>query len=182
MRAAAKTLAVLGGLTIAHAASAEEPAVIEGLPAGVMILDATPEPSAAIETVPATEPLATAVEPAAPVPVTQSQASVRSPEPLEFETLGGAAATAAVPPVDLAPGETILETIVVPSIVRVPEVQPVFLLGAADLTEPEHAAPAPKVDPVTGRLRDTPGWTGRTDGAASIGCFPAGACASLNAN
>ena len=80
------------------------------------------------------------------------------------------------PEVNLAPGETIVRAIAVPAIVKIPKPEPAYTIDARVTRE----APEPVVDPVTGRLRDTPGWTGRTDGPASIGCFPAGACAVLN--
>ena len=135
---------------------------IEGLPAGTLVFDADPEAAA----------------------VTQSLASTRSPtvlietaEPAEPEIVLDPVVIA--PQIDLAPGETIVRTITTPAIVKIPNPEPAYVIDARAAPAP-RTAPEPVVDPVTGRLRDTPGWTGRTDGPASIGCFPAGACSVLN--
>lgn len=132
---------------------------IEGLPAGTLVFDADPEAAA----------------------VTQSLASTRSPalltEPAEPEIVLDPVVVA--PQIDLAPGETIVRAIATPAIVKIPNPEPAYVIDARVSPAP-RTAPEPVVDPVTGRLRDTPGWTGRTDGPASIGCFPAGACSVLN--
>ncbi len=159
-----------------------------GVPAGVLIFDAGSAPSVAPPTVVAPPVQATtfALTPA-PSPLTQSPASVRSsiiqPSVVQPIINGAILDPATVAPlVDLAPGETISQVIAAsPAIVQVPNPQPVY----TSRYEPSPAAaripPPPKRDPVTGRLRDTPGWTGRREAPASIGCFPAGACAVLNA-
>lgn len=103
-------------------------------------------------------------------PSTQSQASIRSGEPVAVPA-GTIPVGQIAPGIDLAPGETIVEMIAVPSIVRVPDSQPAPVSFMAPV-ETQRVPPEPVVDPVTGRLRDTPGWTGRTDSAAGIGCFP----------
>ncbi len=88
--------------------------------------------------------------------------------------------------IDLLPGETVLQTLVVPSsVVRIPLPEPVYTIrsGAAVSGKEDgirRTPPDPVIDPFSGRLRDTVGWTGDTTGPASIGCFPAGACAALN--
>ena len=176
----------------------------DGIPAGTLIYDAVPAVDVSVpvsvEAAPlSSEPLfdlglasqveATPIIAAEPfaipvtetVPATQSQASVRSGEPLGVLPAGTVDPGAVVPPVDLAPGETVVQMIAVtPSIVNVPAAQPVIqptAFAAPIAIEPEHQ---PVIDPVSGRLRDTPGWTGSTAGAAGVGCFPEGACASLN--
>lgn len=165
------------------------PAVAQdnGVPAGVLIFEAGSgdanialPPVQALPSAPATTFALT------PAPSTQSPASVRSsivqPSVVQPVANGTVLDPATVAPlIDLAPGETISQAIAVsPSIVQIPNAQPVY----PSRYEPSPAArvaPPPKRDPVTGRLRDTPGWTGRREAPASIGCFPAGACAVLNA-
>ena len=157
-------------------ALADESAVIGNLPAGVIVYDAVAAPV-----------VETNVQPAAPAilaPVTQSLASTRSSfaQPVQSGAILNPAVIA--PQVDLAPGETVLRAIAVPSaIVKIPNPQPAYTLtsGPPPASRPSvRVARDPILDPVKGRLRDTAGWTGRREGPASIGCFPAGACAVLN--
>lgn len=122
------------------------------------------------------------IAPASSVPLVtesvQTQASIRS-VPLTVLPPGQVDPGRIVPQVDLAPGETIVQVLAVPTMVRVPDApvaQPVSFMAPVAIEPEVHH---PKVDPVTGRLRDTPGWTGRTDSAAGVGCFPEGSCASL---
>jgi len=91
--------------------------------------------------------------------------------------------TTVEPLINLAPGETVLQVITAPSaIVQIPNPEPVYTLksGPALASPTRRAVREPVVDPFSGRLRDTAGWTGSTEGPASIGCFPEGACAILN--
>ena len=131
--------------------------------------------------IPPSTPFTVSTDPAPIVEPIQSRASVRSsviPAPVVSGTQLDPVLIA--PQVDLAPGETVLEAIAVsPSIVRIPNPQPVYPTRYEPAAP--RVAPPPKRDPVTGRLRDTAGWTGRREAPASIGCFPAGACAVLNA-
>ncbi len=159
---------------IGSAAQADETLSSNNLPVGVIIYDAVPS-----ETV---------LEPSV-VPLTQSRASTRSSfaQPLLSQPVGdGTTWDSAVitPQIDLAPGETVLQVFTAPSaIVKIPAVEPAYTLtsGPAIVTAPQRrVAPEPVLDPVRGRLRDTAGWTGSTEGPASIGCFPEGACAVLN--
>lgn len=173
---------------IAAPVHADETLPITDLPAGVIIYDAV-APAAA--PAPIVVLPSTAIIPAAPIiaPLTQSPASTRSSfaQPIITEAVPSGTmlnpATVA-PQITLAPGETVLQAIAVPSaIVRIPNPQPAYTLtsGRPPASRPsQRGAPQPVVDPVTGRLRDTPGWTGRREGPASIGCFPAGSCAVLN--
>ena len=171
-------------------AFAQDSSIIDGLPAGVMIYDADPMP-----VLPVVEPTVTQVEPLIDsatisisqdnaAPMTQSLASTRSSvvQTLPLVQPGPVLDPIAIAPqIDLAPGETVLQVIAVPSIVRVPAPQPVYTATfKANPAPAVRTTPEPVVDPVTGRLRDTPGWTGDTAGPASIGCFPEGACAVLN--
>lgn len=183
-------ISVLGVLALP--VQAQEGVIVGGVPTGVLIYDAmtvsegsvvsAPLPTASGLIDPSTpfilspEPAREAVQPI------QSRASVRStpvPSPVVNGTQLDPASVAAQ--IDLAPGETVLEAIAVsPSIIQIPAPQPVY----TSRYEPSPAVrvtPPPKRDPVTGRLRDTPGWTGRREAPASIGCYPAGACAVLNA-
>lgn len=163
-----------------------------GVPAGVLIYDADPTAPAVQAAPPVTVTPNTAgnvfdLSPA-PVPLivqpTQSNASVRSsitPAPIGQPVASGTILNPAVvtPRVPLAPGETVIQAIAAsPSIVRIPNPEPAYTVQYGSVLT--RAAPPPKRDPVTGRLRDTAGWTGRRDKPASIGCFPAGACAVLN--
>ena len=167
------------------------PAVAQdnGVPAGVLIFEAEPTAPAPVSTI--TAPVVE-VTPSAPVTTfvlppatTQSLASTRSPaiqpsvvQPVVNGTVLDSATIASQ--IDLAPGETVVQAIAVsPSIVQIPNPQPAYTARYEPAAP--RTAPPPKRDPVTGRLRDTPGWTGRRDAPASIGCFPAGACAVLNA-
>lgn len=167
------------------------PAVAQdnGLPAGVLIYDAGAAPSAVVAPIaiaPSVQTAPSAPFVLTPAPSTQSPASVRSsivqPSVIQPVANGTILDPATVAPlVDLAPGETISQAIAVsPSIVQVPNPQPVYT-SHYEPSPATRVAPPPKRDPVTGRLRDTPGWTGRREAPASIGCFPAGACAVLNA-
>lgn len=175
---------------VALPAFGQESAVIGEIPAGVIIYDAEP-----VSILPSIEPPVVQLEPSsdnvvvpeiqsATAPMTQSLASTRSSglqalPPVEAGVVLDAATVA--PQVDLAPGETVLQVIAVPSIVKIPAPQPVYTATfKPDPAPVARTTPEPIVDPVTGRLRDTPGWTGDTAGPASIGCFPAGACAVLN--
>ena len=127
------------------------------------------------------EPLPLPVTQTAPLvtlPVQQSQASVRSSEPLVALPAGEITPGTIAPPVDLAPGETVVQMIAAPTIVRVPAVQPVTALTPAPIIA-ESVTRQPVIDPVTGRPRDTPGWTGSTAAPEGVGCFPAGSCATL---
>jgi len=167
-------------------AYADDNAAPLDLPVGVIVYD-TVAPSN-----PTATPAPTVMPGSAPVvvaPLTQSPASTRSSfaqpfvgTPVQSGTVLDQATIA--PQINLAPGETVLQAIAAPSaIVRIPDPQPAYTLtsGPPPASRPaRRAAPEPVVDPVTGRLRDTPGWTGRREGPASIGCFPAGACAVLN--
>lgn len=205
MRATIYFTACLGSVLAVQPSIAQDRAVIDGLPAGVLIMDADPAaPPVVIDAAPVdpiTIDLNASVEIAvpeavvvedplpiqtAPLTQTQSPASTRSPAlmPLSVEASPSGAVVLdparVAPQIDLAPGETIIEAIAVPSIVKVPDPQPVYTIQSQAAVPAQRAAPEPVVDPVTGRLRDTPGWTGRTDGPASIGCFPEGACAVLN--
>ncbi len=75
--------------------------------------------------------------------------------------------------IPLAPGEQVIETYNVPSIIRIPDNQ-----GTPYETIP-YAPPA-EIDRVTGLPRNAPGWTGDAAGPAGIGCFPQGVCSHLN--
>jgi len=81
-----------------------------------------------------------------------------------------ASAAFAQNPVQLAPGERILETYVVPSapIIRIP----------LDATKRLGARPAPplEIDRVTNRPRNQTGWSGNTQRPAATACFPSDAC------
>lgn len=191
-------LSALAMLAAAGVARAED----IGLPVGVLIFDAEPaqaEPfqadpleTTAIETVAGADPLVLPVAQPLPLaqplpvvettlptaPLQQTQASIRSGDALAILPAGEVPAGEIVPQVDLAPGETVIQVLAVPSIVRVPAAQPVTQ-PVALMAPVQPVMHEPKVDPVTGRLRDTPGWTGRTDAAAGIGCFPEGACSAL---
>lgn len=170
-----------------------------GVPAGVLIYDADPA-APVIQAAPVTQaaPLIGAAPNAGgatftllpePAPLiiqpTQSNASIRSSitqvpigQPVPSGTILNP--TVIAPQVPLAPGETVIQAIAAPpAIVRIPNPEPAYTVQYGSVLT--RAAPPPKRDPVTGRLRDTPGWTGRRDKPASIGCFPAGACAVLNA-
>lgn len=158
-----------------------------GVPAGVLIYDAvpaSPAPAPTIQTVPSTPATTFTLAPTPGQPI-QSLASTRSsiiPPPVVQPVANGTLLDPATvrPQVTLAPGETVLRAIAVsPSIVQIPNPQPAYTVQYEP--SPPRVTPPPKRDPVTGRLRDTPGWTGRRDRPASIGCFPAGACAVLNA-
>jgi len=160
-----------------------------GVPAGVLIYDATPVADGAVLSTPAptsdilipsNTPFTLSTDPAPAVQPIQSLASTRSV--IGQPVLNGTRLDpiTVAPQVNLAPGEIVLEAIAVtPSIVRIPNPQPVYTTRYEPAAK--RVAPPPKRDPVTGRLRDTPGWTGRREAPASIGCFPAGACAVLNA-
>jgi len=162
-----------------------------GIPAGVIIYDATPVTQSAVVGTPArvgdvliapNAPFNLSADPAPVVQPIQSRASVRSTV-VQAPVLNGTRLDPATvaPQVNLAPGETVLEAIAVsPAIVQIPNPQPVYTSRYEPAAAP-RVAPPPKRDPVTGRLRDTAGWTGRREAPASIGCFPAGACAILNA-
>ncbi len=150
---------------------AEEEPVLFDVPPGVLIFDADPDPVESAESAPIPVPADTepspepiAVMPDAPVVGGSASASLRSPsDPIIF--------------LDPVPEEQ-------PSALPVIEaIEPVYSLRHAASTPDDDLSrdrPEPTVDPLTGRLRDTPGWTGRTDAPASIGCFPEGACAVLN--
>jgi len=154
---------------------ADEEGVPLDVPPGVLIFDVVPE-DAAIPAVVETEPPLPVLGagPAEPAPVLappaagSASASLRSAsEPIIIiDVTDEAAPEAAVAlPViiDVTPAPELAATAIAPT-----------------RSDPPRNRPEPKVDPVTGRLRDTPGWTGRTDAPASIGCFPEGACAVLN--
>lgn len=149
-------------------------------PVGVLVYDPVPPVEGAIEAVdPVGLPDAVIATPlAVEAPVLPISGTVYAPastrsirEPLGIEPL---------PLVDLSTGTVLanpgsaVETAMPGS---GPQPVPVY---TARYGAPKSARPAPKIDPLTGRLRDTAGWTGRTDGPASIGCFPQGACAVLN--
>ena len=167
---------------------AEDAASVAGVPVGVIVYDSVATSDAAAPLVVLPEAAALPAVPAI-APLTQSLASTRSsfPQPIVTEAVPSGAVlnpSSVVPQVNLAPGETVLQAIAVPSaIVRIPNPQPAYTLtsGPPPAARPsQRVAPQPVVDPVKGRLRDTPGWTGRREAPASIGCFPAGSCAVLN--
>lgn len=184
-------LTILGVLSV--------PAVADdlGVPAGVLIYDVTPAapvlntPSPTMVAPPPAQPVIGAAETtftlsADPAPTVlaplQSKASVRS-VPQAAPVVNGTALDPAsvAAEVNLAPGETVVQAIAVsPAIVQIPNPQPVYT-SRYEPSPQARVAPTPKRDPLTGRLRDTPGWTGRREAPASIGCYPAGACAVLNA-
>ena len=165
-------------LLVAAPAQADESVVAADVPAGVIIYDAVNTPAPA----PATDP--------APVS-SQSPASTRSlfAQPLSVDTGIGAVTlprpAAPAPQINLSPGETVLRTFAAsPAIISIPKPTPAYTLTSGPPPAQRPGARAagrqPVVDPFSGRLRDTPGWTGRKEAPASIGCFPAGACAVLN--
>jgi hypothetical protein len=141
------------------------------VPPGVLIFDVAPEDAAVDAAPPLPVSDAEPVEPApviAPTSAGSASASLRSTsEPIIIidvtDEVVPEAAVAAPVIVDVAPPPDLAATILAPT-----------------RSDQPRTRPEPKVDPVTGRLRDTPGWTGRTDAPASIGCFPEGACAVLN--
>lgn len=164
--------------SLAMPVMAQDNAVIEGLPAGVLVYDAGEAGSAVPPTVVAPP------EAAAPPVATQSPASTRSAAPVTLPGVAVVSGAVLAPSVgtatvDLVPGEQVLQVIAAPSIINVPESQPIYTMTSeAEVTQ--RTRPQPKVDPFSGKLRDTPGWTGNRAAPASIGCFPAGACAVLN--
>ncbi len=164
-----RTLCIFASFTVfCSAVQADETLPSGALPAGVLVYDAVP---------------------ATVAPLTQSPASTRSwfAQPTPSQPIGAGASwgsTVVTPQIDLAPGETILQVFTAPSaIVKIPVAEPAYTLtsGPTIVAAPQRrAVPEPVLDPVSGRLRDTAGWTGDTTGPASIGCFPEGACAILN--
>lgn len=163
-----------------------EAIVIETVPAAMPVPIPTATQSASIETRGASDPILI-IDMPAPVADTGDVIEIIPPvAPAPVTTAAGSASASL---------RSASDPIVILNVPAPQTVPPPVSLGAIPAPEtaytlrrtasPSRAQlprkrPEPKVDPVTGRLRDTPGWTGRTDAPASIGCFPEGACAVLN--